>query len=184
MLAKEAASTHDDHTLPAEVEGNFDVAKQAQNLLSLMNDEQYQFVAAPYLQSSIGQHMRHILDVYRALMAWPDNDFIDYDARRRAHPVETDFTIAQAEWQVINEWLASVTPTSINMALRVNGEVSLTHHAPSVTASTLGRELAFVASHAVHHFALIRVSLSAQDIETDTSFGLAPATATFCREGN
>ncbi|CZF80518.1 DinB family protein [Grimontia marina] len=160
-----------------EVEGCLDVAAQALELLYQLSDDQYNFVAAPYLQSSIGQHMRHILDVMHAASAQD----IDYDVRRRSHPVETSREIAIAEWRHLCEWLESLGDADMNTALYVRHEVSLNRLAAAKSASTVGRELVFVSSHAVHHFALIRVSLSAQNIGVAETFGLAPATLSHFR---
>ncbi|NGN97521.1 DinB family protein [Grimontia sp. S25] len=160
-----------------ELEGGLDVAAQALELLHQLSDDQYQFVATPYLQSSIGQHMRHILDVFHAASAQD----IDYDVRRRAHPVETDRKIAMSEWRQLCEWLESLSEADMDSAINVRHEVSLNRQAAATSASTLGRELAFVSSHAVHHFALIRVSLSAQKISVAETFGLAPATLSHFR---
>nr|WP_245621469.1 DinB family protein [Enterovibrio calviensis] len=171
-------------TSPAEVSGAMDVAAQSLELLHQLSDAQYNHVAAPYLQSSIGQHMRHILDVFHAATGCPTSDFIDYDVRRRAHPVEKDKAIAISEWTLLCHWLDGLSEDNLLSRVNVSGEVSLTHHVASVTRSTLGRELSFVASHAVHHFALIRVSLCAQGISTADTFGMAPATATFYRGGD
>ncbi|OEE74229.1 hypothetical protein A1OQ_01195 [Enterovibrio norvegicus FF-162] len=191
MLAKDAVSNRNPSAIidalaevPAEVIGGMDVASQALELLHQLSDEQYNHVATPYLQSAIGQHMRHILDVFHAITVWPNSDFVDYDIRRRAHPVEKDKTIAIDEWISLYHWLETICEADLSTGMHVSGEVSLKHHVASVTQSTLGRELSFVASHAVHHFALIRVSLCAQDISTAETFGMAPATATFYRGGD
>ncbi|CZF80925.1 hypothetical protein GCE9029_02287 [Grimontia celer] len=176
MLARDTRPSLNEPTA-VEVEGCLDVAAQALELLHQLSDEQYNFVAAPYLQSSIGQHMRHILDVVHAASAQE----IDYDVRRRAHPVETDKEIAISEWRHLCEWLESLCEADMDAAIDVRHEVSLNRQAAAKSASTLGRELAFVSSHAVHHFALIRVSLSAQNISVAETFGLAPATLSHFR---
>ncbi|KXF82394.1 DinB family protein [Enterovibrio coralii] len=183
MLANDAAGEQNP-PLPFEVEGCLDIANQAKELLVQLTDEQYNYVAAPYLQSSIGQHMRHILDVFHAVEVWPSSSFIDYDKRRRHHPVEKQKDIALEEWNAIEQWLVGVPESALSSPLTVSSEVSLHQQMSPESASTLARELSFVASHAVHHFALLRVSLCAQDIPSDRAFGLAPATASYYRRGN
>jgi hypothetical protein len=42
--------------------------------------------------------------------------------------------------------------------------------------STLGRELAFVASHTIHHQALIAMLLGVQDVDAPDRLGYAPST--------
>ncbi|MDD1784290.1 DinB family protein [Enterovibrio sp. ZSDZ35] len=182
MLANDAEGSNP--PIPFEVEGCLDIAHQAKELLVQLTDEQYNYVAKPYLQSSIGQHMRHILDVFQSLMAWPASSFIDYDKRRRQHPVEKDKSIALEEWGMIEQWVLGVSKEALTSPLTVSGEVSLHQQVSPHASTTLGRELSFVASHAIHHFALLRVSLCAQNIPTDHVFGLAPTTASYYRRGS
>ena len=47
--------------------------------------------------------------------------------------------------------------------------------------STLGRELVFVSSHAIHHFSLLAIITSLQGQTTHALFGVAPSTATYQR---
>ena len=52
----------------------------------------------------------------------------------------------------------------------------------TVIPTTEIRELVFVGSHAVHHYALISIIAQLQGIETEENLGIAPATASFLRE--
>jgi hypothetical protein len=45
-----------------------------------------------------------------------------------------------------------------------------------VVRSTLGRELAFVASHTIHHFAIVALLLRDMGIGVPARFGYAPST--------
>jgi hypothetical protein len=47
--------------------------------------------------------------------------------------------------------------------------------------STLGRELLFLSSHTVHHFALLGNYCKAAGVEMGADFGKAPATVAFER---
>ena len=44
------------------------------------------------------------------------------------------------------------------------------------SSSTLGRELQFLVSHTVHHFAIIGAICHRMDIELAPTFGIAPST--------
>ncbi len=48
--------------------------------------------------------------------------------------------------------------------------------------STVGRELQFLVSHTVHHFAIIAVMHSSQGIELPPDFGIAPSTLKYQRQ--
>ena len=180
MLVNDATSKND-LIIPAEVEGCLDVAKQALTLLNRLSSPEYNQIAKPYLESSIGQHMRHVLDVFHAAMGWPHSEIIDYDLRRRTHLVESDKMIAIDEWHSISQCLKEISVEELNNKVNVKNEISLTHKKSALSKSTLGRELSFVSSHAIHHFALMRISLSFQDINVSKTFGMAPSTAIYHR---
>jgi len=48
-----------------------------------------------------------------------------------------------------------------------------------VMASNVGRELAYCAGHAIHHYAIIRLICSHLGIEVPKEFGIAPSTLQF-----
>ena len=61
-------------------------------------------------------------------------------------------------------------PVAVHMRGGLAGEEALLGH------STVSRELMFLASHAVHHYALIRVHAMQQGIDLGADFGKAPST--------
>ena len=63
--------------------------------------------------------------------------------------------------------------------LEVRMDEPLNSRARGWARSSTVRELRFLASHTVHHFALISLILGRRGIEVDPAFGLAPATAHF-----
>ena len=63
------------------------------------------------------------------------------------------------------------------LARRVELSVLLDHRSDSVEVETsLGRELAFVLSHTIHHQAIIGAMASTLDVGVPERFGYAPAT--------
>lgn len=65
--------------------------------------------------------------------------------------------------------------------VRVKSEISLQKSASVTLESSLMRELVFVGSHTVHHYALIKVIANDQGLQVSSNFGIAPATASFLR---
>lgn len=157
------------------------IIQQARAFLLNISDNDYSRVMRPQFSGSAGQHMRHVLDHYLALRAGVVTGLVDYDRRRRG--CESEASVARA-LQVLDEierWLPQVCTEDPSTPVNVKSEVSLTETRSMVVTSSIGRELMFAASHAVHHFsqmALIR-SLQGKAIETD--FGVAPATKTYLK---
>jgi uncharacterized damage-inducible protein DinB len=123
---------------------------------------------------SIGEHVRHSVDHARALLALIDGDHLTYDARLRGTPVETHADVAAREIDRICSDLE---------ALDEAGERSIRLHLiaeagrrPSQLTSTLGREVAFVIQHTIHHCALIALLLERRGIAAPPRFGFAPST--------
>lgn len=145
--------------------------------------------ATPAFQyaQAVGPHVRHILEHYQALIAHvesPKSSAVDYDARDRDMQVQSqpDSTKARVRW--VRERLEALsmradlvlgTPLSTRLKTGDEGDVELT------VPSTLGRELLFLSSHTVHHFALLGHYCKAAGVEMGADFGKAPATVAFER---
>ncbi len=163
--------------------GNIEAIDQGTQLLRTLTDEQYVFHDSPYIQSSIGQHFRHVIDMYMALVMGKSTGYIDYDIRRRGASVERSRQQAIAELEHVKRhisgYLQQVGMVSEMVDVKTEVTVDETH---SVTIrSSLIRELVFTSSHAVHHYALISVIAKIQGVAIDASLGVAPATARFMR---
>lgn len=134
-----------------------------------------EYRAAPSRASgSIGAHVRHALDHVRALVSRDPATDLTYDARLRGTAVETSPQAAVDEIDRLCEELARRALASAER-LRV---VSLT--APDGqqlhAESSLGRELAFVLSHTIHHAAIVAVLLDRLGTAVPEGFGHAPST--------
>jgi hypothetical protein len=144
---------------------------QLQALLQLL----HQLKGAAYIQKSvmlgevsIGQHMRHIIELAQCLVNGYDDGSINYDARKRDLRMETDphFAVSCIE-QLLNK-------TSRNdkalLLLQDNNPVKAIH-------TFYYREVMYNTEHAIHHMALIKVALREMQLDiVDTNFGVAPAT--------
>ncbi|OOE70137.1 hypothetical protein [Salinivibrio kushneri] len=166
----------------AIIRGNLDVAYQAQQLLASVTNEAYSRMQADGFTSTIGQHMRHALDMYWALHQGEGSGVMDADERRRGHRVETDKSLAQAEWQAIASWLHTLSEQQLKQSINVSTQVTLYASNTVTTPSTIMRELIAVASHATHHFAMMRTAAHDLGEVLDKEIGIAAATASYQRE--
>ncbi|HEX9641001.1 MAG TPA: 1-acyl-sn-glycerol-3-phosphate acyltransferase [Candidatus Krumholzibacteria bacterium] len=119
----------------------------------------------------VGAHVRHVLDFYGCLFDQMSEGSIDYDRRPREPELESDPSLALAR---IDRFLARLSELQADAALVV------AHDSPRGTgtsgASSIQRELCFIASHAVHHFAIVAMLLRLEGHEVDAEFGVAPST--------
>jgi len=159
------------------VEGNLLVLEQAVEVLHRMDDVIYADGGAASGISPVGVHFRHVFDHYRAFLSGIEAGQIDYDARDRQVPVERDrqLAIATALSFIVDlgRLPAALAPRPIQVTVRsVAGEDA----APDWSGSTIKRELQFLVSHTVHHYALIKELLRRTGFEAGEEFGVAPST--------
>ncbi|REG79433.1 DinB family protein [Marinomonas pollencensis] len=164
----------------AIVAGCLESLEQGRQFLKSINDEQYCYLASPHVTSSIGEHFRHLLDVFYSI--YRRTDFIDYNLRRRGHALETSRAAALVTIVELTQWLQVFTDESLDTPISVLAEVSLSHAQTCEMESTLGRELTFASLHATHHFAMAKVVVSLLNVKVAGRFGYAPATVTYFRE--
>ncbi|MBL4584236.1 MAG: DinB family protein [Pseudomonadales bacterium] len=164
------------------VTGNLEAVDQLINFIDDLNDTQYTFRAQPWFDSSIGQHLRHIVDLYLALIVNTDGTTIDYDVRRRGAAIETNRKIGLQELRDINSWLNIVSCENIDKPIKIITEVSMNTQSTQQYDSSFGRELSFASSHLTHHLALMAVIAKIAGKQVDPILGLAPSTATFIRK--
>lgn len=125
-------------------------------------------------RGSIGAHIRHNLDFVECFLRGAQAGLIDYSARERQASVETD---PAAAIEKIGRLAAALRDMSFTEGelIGVRSETD-----PStVYQSSIGRELEFLHSHTIHHYALISERLKAIGAETDETFGVAPSTLRF-----
>jgi uncharacterized damage-inducible protein DinB len=166
--------------------GSREVLEQAAEVLRRMDDATYAEGGAAPGVSPIGAHFRHVLDHYRALVDGLAGGRIDYEARHRRGPIERERALALAEVLRLREALDRVAETPEDRELLVNLQsVADPDAGPDWSRSTAKRELQFLVSHTVHHFALIRPLLSQAGVDPGQTFGVAPSTVSArLREAN
>lgn len=143
---------------------------QALRLLGEMDPATYTSPCAEVFSSSIGQHVRHCVEHYEEfLAALRDGRELDYDKRPRDPRVETDMPEAMSRLRKIRDNLGSLPANCLPLRIR-DCEVDL------ASESSICREMQFLVSHTVHHFALISVIAGLNGLRTPEDFGIAPST--------
>ena len=139
----------------------------------------HELPAAPAFSNYAGAHLRHVIEHYDALLFAPRDTVVDYDARLRERELEQNPALARARLlrlvQRLTHWptVALGAPVSVISRCGPAGEFEV------ATRSSVGRELIYLASHAVHHFALLQVYCLQHGISMGANFGKAPATVEF-----
>jgi uncharacterized damage-inducible protein DinB len=110
-----------------------------------------------------------------ALVRGIEGGHIDYDARVRGTAIESrrDAALREIARLVHSlQGLGATEPTT-QVAVALGGGAD--DGAP-VATSTIARELAFVLSHTIHHFAIVALLLHDMGVRVPPRFGYAPST--------
>jgi len=152
------------------------VLLQGKDLLDRLDQEEFSASHTIGNGASIGAHYRHCLDHFRQLFAGLENGAIDYDARTRDPILETDRLAALAATEALREAVQELRKLGAEDPLEVRCSVSYGNEEAGSASSTLGREMMFCISHAIHHYALIAILLRAAQRDVPEGFGVAPST--------
>ena len=101
---------------------------------------------------------------------------IDYDARPRDAAIEASRHRAAAVLRELIVQLSTIEALPLGTPVQVKMECDPEAAAPNWAASSVGRELQFLVSHSIHHYALIKLLVAGDGIGLDADFGLAPST--------
>ncbi|WP_442266871.1 DinB family protein [Tenacibaculum sp. ZS6-P6] len=143
-------------------------------LLNSISDKQYSDCSVPPYYSSIGNNMRHVLDVFSCIFKGLDKGKIDFSDRERNElaQLKTEAGILYFT-DVINE-LRSLNKNDFDKIVQVTDDLG---NGKITTNYTLSSALVQAHSHAIHHYASIGFIIEKLGIELpDNDFGYNPTT--------
>jgi hypothetical protein len=163
------------------IEENICLLKQGIDLIERLDHSLYAGSSHPLLKYTAGGHFRHCIDFYNCFLSSVAAGRIDYDRRARDEIVEIDRAFAVAEMEEIIRRLAQLRGIDSGEEVEVvlesapGGEVQ-----PG--RSSVGRELQFLLSHTLHHYALVAIALRLQSFSPAEEFGVSPSTLRHWRQ--
>ncbi len=175
------------------IEANVHYLKQAAELVDRLNDGFYARSEPIFYNSTIGGHLRHCLEHYESFTQGLLQGRVDYDVRHRDEMVENRTQVAHERIGTVIAELLAIEAQGVVDAIPIQGKQLLVKmdcggprecgEAPGTVAeeamwqvSSVGRELQFLVSHTVHHFAMIRGICQSAGEELNENFGMAPST--------
>ncbi|MCB9251143.1 MAG: DinB family protein [Flavobacteriales bacterium] len=152
---------------------------ELKRVVQQLNDLSYSKKLPLLSNNSIGQHVRHILEFYECLLKGTDTGVVDYDSRERKMILEQNGQEAITFIEYINSKINSVSAKDLLLSYQ-NGDRSQT------IPTSFERELAYNIEHALHHMAIIKISVQSDfpSIELPEHFGVAPSTVKYLRSVN
>ncbi|KAJ2958778.1 hypothetical protein NQZ79_g5694 [Umbelopsis isabellina] len=159
------------------------VLEQPIDFISTMSPDIYIKESKLMPKSTIGKHIRHMVDHFRILLSNPDlssND-VNYDLRIRKVAAETDPAAAVELIRDLEARLPTLGDRPFNTPLILTATID-PNLPPEQYQSSFGRELWYCCIHAIHHYASIKTICLEHDIQVPDSFGVAPSTLQHAEE--
>ena len=143
-------------------------------LIRKLDDQSYKNAnTGPYF-SSIGKHVRHILDVFACVISGVESGIVDLTDRKRGAAAENDRDEGLEYLQTVIQSLHGLREIDAATPVRMLDDLGL---GKKEIPTTLGGGLCQAHSHAIHHYACIGYLLHLQKLELpDVAFGYNPTT--------
>jgi hypothetical protein len=152
-----------------------DVFIRLNDVLDQLTDNEYIQPSRILFNATIGQHVRHIIELFQCLQNGYAEGVVNYEKRKRDYRIESDRGVA-----------ASLLRKIYRNLNKPNKHISLEAEDYNETVETVVipsnyyREIAYNLEHTIHHMALIRVGINeVSAITLPDEFGVAYSTIKF-----
>lgn len=145
------------------------------DFLSQLSNIDYTNCCADLSNATIGEHTRHIIELFQCLENQYESGVVNYDSRKRDYSIQTCTETAK---KAIQSVIDNLNKPNKNILLNqlIDGEII-------EIESNYNRELLYNLEHCIHHQALIKVAvLQNNSITIDQNFGVAPSTIEYRKQ--
>lgn len=145
---------------------------QVASALEKLEPEQYTRQSNCLFNATIGQHVRHIIELFIELEKGYAAGIVNYEKRKRDYRIETDKDFAI---RLLNRIVADMLRPDKSLLLEARYRDDSDELISMQT--NYYRELAYNLEHTVHHMALIRIGINELSlVPVEESFGIATST--------
>jgi len=149
--------------------------KELIDLLNQLSNEEYSEPCVQLTNASIGEHTRHIIELFQCLENQYESGIVNYDKRERNFLIQTDTDFAIRQIVAIQNNLDKENK-KILLKQKIDGNEIRTE-------SNYYRELLYNFEHCIHHQALIKVAVyQYETIAIDENFGVARSTIEYRKQ--
>ncbi len=145
------------------------------HLLEQLSEADYSNPCLELSNATIGEHIRHIIEMFQCLENQYDNGIINYDMRERNVLIQTNPGYALQVVKQIQNQLGRPDKKIVLQQLIDGEEIRI--------ESNYFRELLYNLEHCIHHQALIKVAiLKHQRLNVSENFGVARSTIEYRKQ--
>jgi len=151
------------------------ILNQLIDLIKSLNKKEYTDQLKVLNLSTIGQHVRHVIEFYIEFDKGYKLSTVDYDNRIRNLELEVNQELVINELQNIIKRLKGY---NLEKELLIESNYGLTKNNNVKSKSSCRREIVYALDHTVHHLAIIKIAMQVtySHIELNSSLGIAPST--------
>ncbi|HEV3250514.1 MAG TPA: hypothetical protein VGZ71_06155 [Puia sp.] len=140
--------------------------------LEQLSVDQYVRPCDVLFSNTIGQHVRHIIELFQCLEKGYENGTVNYENRKRDIEIETDKFLAG---KLLKQIVAGLHKPNKTLQLEASYDDSSTK--TIFIESNYYREIAYNLEHTIHHMALIRIGINeVSSVLLSEDFGVASST--------
>lgn len=146
-------------------------------ILNQITESDYNKPLPVLSDSTIGKHVRHILEFYECLFVSCTDDVVCYDHRKRNLLLEENVRFTSG---YITEITDMLDKADINKRLLLK---AIYEDADFLMESSLYREITYNIEHTVHHLAIIKIAIASalNYIQLPKDFGYAQSTISYLK---
>ena len=151
---------------------------QLADTLQQLSSQEYVKPCNTLFNNTIGQHVRHIIELFQCLENGYDTNMVNYEKRPRDIVIETDKELAS---QLLQDIFKKLNRPNKELVLEATYDE---HSTDAITITTnYYREIAYNLEHTIHHMALIRVGITeVSGIQLSDDFGVASSTVKYRKQ--
>ncbi len=150
---------------------------QLSDSLQRLSNDEYTHQSPTLFNATIGQHVRHIIELFICLENGYEKCIINYENRKRDYTIESNKQVAI---ELLQQIPANLRRHDKNLLLEATYDEQ---SKDTILISTnYFRELVYNLEHTIHHMALIRVGINeVTSITVPDGFGVAASTIKYKR---
>jgi len=148
---------------------------QLSESLNELSKDEYRQPSKVLLDATIGEHVRHIIELFQCLEKGYDTGIVNYEKRKRDHELEINKELASF---LLKEIYQNIDKPNKDILLEA-GDYCDPMEIVSIS-SNYYRELVYNLEHTIHHMALIRVGINeVSSVRLPEEFGVAYSTVKY-----
>ena len=148
------------------------IFKQLELSLLQLSDDEYCKKIDTLSEATIGQHVRHVIEMFACLQDGYLTTIVNYENRKRDFLIETSRIAAV---NMMKQIAASLFEENKELVLEAGFDEN--SFDLSLIPSNYFREIAYNLEHAIHHMALIKIGIAAvAEVALPPGYGVASST--------